>query len=403
MSGTAASQIIALAVTPILTRNYSPSDFGFMLTYMSIFGIVSSFVTGKYERALLLARSDYEIRYSSTLCLYISLVVGIVSFLTIVLGNDIIINYFGVSETLYRWLLLFPIFLVVFGINLVALTFLNYKRDYKKISSSRIIKTLSGVLISLLCILFMKNVGGLILGEFFGYVVSTLYLFSDVKGLFILKKSALPRIRVIFRKYRRFPIYNIPSDLLNVASSQMPAFFLSSFFGVSTTGFYSLMKRVLDAPIALFSSSILEVFRQKASEQYVVFGSCRELFIKTARNLMLISILPFLILFACGPWLFSLVFGKEWHIAGEYARIFSVFYFFKFVSSPLSYMFYIAEKQRADFILHLYMFISTGLIFYLPKFYAIGPEAILWIYCINFILIYLFYLIYSYILTKKES
>lgn len=219
--------------------------------------------------------------------------------------------------------------------------------------------------------------------------------------MFQFQNKITSQFSAVASRYKDFPLYNIPSDLLNNSSAQVPVFFLTPIYGVQATGQYSLMKRMLDAPVTLLSSSILEVFRQKASEQYIAFGDCRELFVKTARNLALISIVPFSVLMIFGTDIFAFIFGEEWREAGKFAGIFAVYYFFKFVSSPLSYMFYIAEKQKMDFLLHIYMFVSSLVIFYLPKLYSVSITETLWIYSINFVIIYLTYFILSYKYSKK--
>jgi len=399
MSGTAISQIIAIAVMPFLSRNYTPSDFGLLATFISVFSIIGSFINGKYERVILLARNSKELNKPSILCLLISILVSVLTFLVVLLGRNLAVNYYAINKELYNWFYLLPLFLVVFGFNLTILSYLNYKKEYKTISTSRVVKTLVSTIFSVLGIYYMKNFGGLIIGELMGYTISTLIIAHKTKDIYNFKAETFSDIKKLAYKYKSFPIYNIPSDLFSVISSQMPSFFLIAFFGANTAGQYALMKKVIDAPISLFSSSILEVFRQKAADEYVNIGTCRNLFVKTAKNLMLISVFPFIILFMIGPQLFEFFFGKEWYIAGIYARIFSMFYFFKFISSPLSYMFYIAEKSKLDFVLHLYIFISSLLIFYIPKWVSVSVESVLWIYSCNFVLIYLFYFAYSYKLT----
>lgn len=402
MTGTAVSQLIAMAVTPILTRNYTPEDFGYYTTFIAIYTVLCSFATGKYERVILLSKDKNDIVVVSTLGMTISGFFSIFLLAIIYISSLVFdMSILGIDSLLENWLYLIPIFLIIYAVNLIFLTYLNYQKNFKEISKSRVIKTFVSISVSLICIFFMKNMGGLILGELMGLFFSTIYLYPKLKFLFKFEKKITSQFSTFASRYRNFPLYNIPSDLLNNSSAQIPVFFLTPVYGVQATGQYSLMKRMLDAPVTLLSSSILEVFRQKASEQYIAFGDCRELFVKTAKNLALISIIPFSLLIIFGTDIFAFIFGEEWRDAGKFAGIFSVYYFFKFVSSPLSYMFYIAEKQKMDFLLHIYMFISSLLIFYLPKIYSVSITETLWIYSINFVLIYLTYFLLSYKYSKK--
>ena len=58
MSGTVISQIIAILVSPILTRIYSPDDYGVFGVYASIVGIVGVIITLKFEAAILLPKDN---------------------------------------------------------------------------------------------------------------------------------------------------------------------------------------------------------------------------------------------------------------------------------------------------------------------------------------------------------
>lgn len=404
MSGTAISQIISILITPILTRNYTPRDFGMYTTFLAIYSLLCSFTTGKFERVIFFYKNRNDIVIVSSLCLVISVIFSCFCFLILQCTGILLdISKWGIDDILIKWLYAIPFFLLIYAVNTIFLTFLNYEKEFSQIAKSRIIKTFVSIFTSFICIFFLKDMGGLILGEIIGLFISTIYLFPRLKFLFQFQKKISSNFYSVFFRYKNFPLYNIPADFLNVASAQVPAFFLTTFFGANTTGFYSLMKRVLDAPINLLSSSILEVFRQRAASQFLETGDCRILFINTAKKLLLLSVLPFSLLFIFAPYFFELFFGNDWYVAGDYARIFSIFYFFKFISSPLSYMFYIAERQKIDFLLHIYMFLSTLLIFYSPAIFSFSSFEILMLYAINFSLIYILYFFLSYTYTIRVN
>src|SRR5262245_27106208 len=55
--GTGISQLIALTILPLLTRLYSPKDFGVLTLYISIVTLLSVFTSLDYERMIMLSRS----------------------------------------------------------------------------------------------------------------------------------------------------------------------------------------------------------------------------------------------------------------------------------------------------------------------------------------------------------
>ena len=117
---------------------------------------------------------------------------------------------------------------------------------------------------------------------------------------------------------------------------------LSGYFGAGIVGFYMLSKRILDVPFTLLSTSILEVFKQKATEDYHKNGNCEAIFLTTLKKLVIISIVPFLILYLSAPSLFAFVFGSEWRMTGEFAQVLTLMYFFKCILGvpppPLKYI-----------------------------------------------------------------
>src|SRR2546425_10423373 len=60
ITGTTIAQAIPLVVTPILTRIYSPQDFGLFALYMSIIAILGVVATGRYELAIMLPEKDED-------------------------------------------------------------------------------------------------------------------------------------------------------------------------------------------------------------------------------------------------------------------------------------------------------------------------------------------------------
>ena len=56
VTGTTLAQAIPVLISPILTRLYSPEDFGVYAIYFSVLMITSVVATGKYEMAIVLPK-----------------------------------------------------------------------------------------------------------------------------------------------------------------------------------------------------------------------------------------------------------------------------------------------------------------------------------------------------------
>lgn len=60
MTGAGLAQAIPIATSPILTRLYSPEEFGLFSLYMAVASILAVLVTGRYELAILLPKRDRD-------------------------------------------------------------------------------------------------------------------------------------------------------------------------------------------------------------------------------------------------------------------------------------------------------------------------------------------------------
>ena len=60
MTGTTIAQAIPIAISPILTRMYSPEEFGVLALFVALASIFGSMSTGRYALAILLPKDNKE-------------------------------------------------------------------------------------------------------------------------------------------------------------------------------------------------------------------------------------------------------------------------------------------------------------------------------------------------------
>ena len=140
----------------------------------------------------------------------------------------------------------------------------------------------------------------------------------------------IPQIFKLLKENLDFPKYSLPASILNVLSSQSPVIILKILYGDSIAGIYALVNRIMGAPSLLISNSTAEVYREKASKLYNIKGNCEDLFVKTFKGLFFIGAIPFIIVIAFGPNLFSMIFSSEWIESGYFARYLAIFFFLRF-------------------------------------------------------------------------
>ena len=117
----------------------------------------------------------------------------------------------------------------------------------------------------------------------------------------------------------------------------------------------------------------------------------------------MISVVPFIGLYFIAPCSFSFIFGENWVTAGEYTQIMTIMFFLQFVVSPLSIMFLVAEKQKIDLIMQIYLFCSLFISFFVGYKIYNDVKVCLWFFTGAYSLKYIieFYLSYRFSLGKK--
>jgi len=83
-----------------------------------------------------------------------------------------------------------------------------------------------------------------------------------------LREVSIEDLRFNMGRYSEFPKFQMPSNLLNSISQNIPLFMLSLLFSPAVAGIYSLTYRAMQTPTLLISSATRSVFYQKASKIY---------------------------------------------------------------------------------------------------------------------------------------
>jgi O-antigen/teichoic acid export membrane protein len=175
---------------------------------------------------------------------------------------------------------------------------------------------------------------------------------------------------------------------------------VSTFYSISTLGFYSLVNRVLGMPISLIGSSIGQVFYKQATVEKRATGKVIKSFKSTFKKLLLISIIPFGALFFTIENLFVLVFGENWTIAGEYAKALTPLFAIRFIVSPLSVTNQVNLKNNIGLVFNIILLVLTFNILMVSHIYRL--EFINMIYIMTSAQS-LFYLSFLWVVYKESS
>jgi O-antigen/teichoic acid export membrane protein len=351
MSGTLLAQVLMFAFIPLLTRIYTPSEFGIYSLFFAISSMLGMVSSLRYEQAIMLPKSDKDAQSLVFISLVVTVTLSVAISLLIFIFYDRVLNYFeGESYLVY----LLPLSILLIGIIQIFDSYSTRKEFYKEIAGVRVMESVTTVSTQGISRYFFA-LDWLIIGKLLSNLFS-IYLFvyfHITKQTLRLKYITRRRVRANIKRYEDFPKYFTFSSLLNSFAQNIPVLFFTMLFSPAMAGLYSLTTRVLQAPILLVSGSTRSVFYQKASQMYANGEDITQLYLKTTMALLKLFIIPFFIILFFGKEIFIFLFGVEWAESGVIAQITILWFAFIFINPPTSVMYNILNLQKRLLILQI--------------------------------------------------
>jgi len=354
VTGTTIAWAVVILASPLLTRLYTPESFGLLALFTSITGILGAVACLRYESAIMLPRTDAEAANLLAVSLLFPLLVALAAAAVLAVAAGPLLAALNAPElSPYLWLA--PVSVFISGV-FAALNYWNSRtRHFTRLSVARV----GSAATTASATLGFGYAGHATSGTLIGASVGGQAVATAVLGGQILRddhrvfRHAIRAREMLagMKRYRDFPRYSTWAALLDNLALQLPTLLLAAFFSPAVVGFYALGHRVLSMPMSLVGSAIGQVFFQRAA-QGRHDGTLTTVVVAVFRRLVVFSICPFLLLILIGPDVFALVFGPGWREAGLYASILAPWTMVMLVSSPLSPLLAVLERQRTGLLFH---------------------------------------------------
>ncbi|WP_457641501.1 lipopolysaccharide biosynthesis protein [Persephonella sp.] len=365
ISGTVVAQSIPILISPLLTRIYTPENFGTLALFTSLVSIISIISTARYEIAIVLPKSNRDAINILALSLIIVFLVTFIVFFGIILFKEELIKYIN-NKDLEYFIYLVPLSVLLAGIYQSFYYWFNRKKQFSTISSSQIIQSVT-ISFSQILLGFIRTSNGLILGNIIGRIITTFYIVKIFLKNDKDKSIKYINIKRIFKQlviYKDFPLINSLHAFSDILRTSISMILISSYFGSTTLGYYSLAVRVLQVPVGMLGSAISQVLYKKITDKYNN-GENVYKYIKIVILWLIILSLPiFGIFYFLAVDLFTFMFGEQWYLSGEYSKILIPYLFLNFLVSPISYIPIVFGKQKQFFLISMVGNLGMPLIIY---------------------------------------
>jgi len=156
-------------------------------------------------------------------------------------------------------------------------------------------------------------------------------------------------------------------------------------------------------PSSLIGGAIGNVYFQESSLEKQQTGIAIKSFMGVLKKLTIVGILPYFILFFVVEDIFPFIFGDNWKIAGEYAKIVIPLSLIRFIVSPISIAMTVFEKQKIGMYWQVSMFIISMSILFIAQYYKLEFGLFLYYTVIYLSLAHLVGLYICYHLSKGNK
>lgn len=332
---TATAQVITLAVTPIITRIYSPAELGILTVFLSVYAFAVPVAAGRLDLLLPVAEDHRHAAGLFRAALVLLVAVTGVAALAIMLPAARTLMGFGVTQAA-----MLTLAIPIGGLQVLATGTALRDGQYRLLGKKTVFRagTKSGVQ---LCAGLAGLTGhGLLMGEVLGNGAGTLALLgrSDAARAALRPfEDGLYSVRSILLRHRAYIVQGVVGVLFTVGALQIPVPMLGSLYGLEFVGFFGLAYRITALPVGLTAAAISQVYRGHLSLDIRTAASgLSKRYLKVTTALAIAGALPAILLALFGPSVVAALFGRQWLMSGTLIRLLVPMVFLKLVFAPTS-------------------------------------------------------------------
>jgi len=163
-------------------------------------------------------------------------------------------------------------------------------------------------------------------------------------------KFKMANLKRALIKYKKIPLVQMPSNLIQTIATQIPNQYLGRMFSTSILGGYTMATRLLYVPVSLLAGPVNRVYYRNLAQRIETNDKPGEFAFGLLEKNIKVAILPIAVFMLFGEYIVVLVLGKDWSASGTYITILGIVFLLMNCSSCLSGTFVAAGKQRLSFL-----------------------------------------------------
>lgn len=389
--GTFIGQAILTLSAPLLTRLYTPAEFGVLAVFSALASMLVVIIALRYEFAIPVCRDVDDALAAVAVSILVVTLLCLLLIVVVAAGGTALAVQVGLVEhESLLWML--PPMLWLWGISLALSGWSIRQGSFRLNAMSSLGQFVAQACSQLGLGTAGGGAGSLVLGFSMGPVTRLALLWPalgapDRARMLLLSPSRLSKVA---REHWRYPVFSSSSSLLQSASQMLPAVFVAALYGPAAAGLFGLTLRIMGAPVRMLSEAASQVF---LSEIGRADGRALYRLVKrTALAFLVVGLLGASPLLLAGPSLFALAFGEPWRDGGTLVQLLVPIYLARFVVVPVSQTLNVTGHQHLHLTASILNMLALGLSFGLAAPLDLPMNTTMLLYSVGSTLAFLFYL-----------
>ncbi|UTH13597.1 lipopolysaccharide biosynthesis protein [Macrococcus equipercicus] len=349
----AISQIILIITVPLISRLYSPTEFGIFTIFTNVATIIIPIINARYDLLIINAKSEDMANKLSQISFYISLII-IIILAPIGLVFSILYNAF------FRELLILIILLVFVSLTNIFTSYLNLNRKYKLVSLINVTRSFFMVLIQIVFGFYHLGAIGLIIGFSASYLAGITIGYKEFKMHFKFNGNKQDLKDIFFENINQLK-YSTPSLIINSFSFSIIVFVIGLIYTKHDVGIYGMALRVLAVPVVVAGLGLSKIFMQNANNVYNKDRSFRKLLIEYTLLLSFLGMSVYIPILLWGKQIIIILLGDQWGDASKLFLPLSILCFIRLIVSTVSLSSVVIGKQKLDLYFQILLLCSAVL------------------------------------------
>jgi O-antigen/teichoic acid export membrane protein len=312
-------QLTVVATIPLLTRLYSPSDFGVFTIYLGFVNILAA------AAALRLDVSLYVVAIGEQAYATFKLVLVAIALTSLLTAGSGVLLSASAPERLRDLVYLVPIGMAATGM-VQALNCWSLRRgQLRDFAIGGLVSPVSMALSQVIFGALQWGGDSMVLAHILSQLVVIGFLSIRMftwNELCRVARAPWKDLMAVARGEYKFPLFDLPATILCFAVINLPAILIGSFFGTSMAGHFGVAARLFSGPISLVALPLSNVYvaettRYKENDQP---GKSEQSY-KSGVFLVLLAgvliTLPALAIGSAAPYFVGPLLGPDWILTGN--------------------------------------------------------------------------------------